>query len=30
MVVMKQLDFQEDEIGVIWKSLDTSGDGEIE
>jgi len=29
-VVMRQLEFSDDEVQVIWKSLDTSGDGEIE
>lgn len=29
-IVMKKLDFEKDEIDVIWLSLDTSGDGEIE
>lgn len=29
-VAMKKLEFEEDEIDVIWRALDTSGDGEIE
>lgn len=29
-VAMKRLEFEADEIDIIWAALDTSGDGEIE